>query len=110
LEALQELNLARQAWLEAAKAEGKPIPPPTYRPIIYQLTEETPAIRKLLLDTASNPGFYLGRDKYQTDWYAQTLSSGEQVWVQVRTGEIRNAGVNSTPRVWQPGIGLVESP
>ncbi|MBW4463145.1 MAG: type II toxin-antitoxin system HicB family antitoxin [Nodosilinea sp. WJT8-NPBG4] len=37
LEALQELNLAKQAWLDAAQAEGKPIPPPTYRPIIYQL-------------------------------------------------------------------------
>jgi predicted RNase H-like HicB family nuclease len=37
IEALQELNLAKQAWLEAAKAEGKPFPLPTYRPIIYQL-------------------------------------------------------------------------
>jgi len=37
IEALQELNLAKQAWLESAQAEGKPIPPPTYRPIIYQL-------------------------------------------------------------------------
>jgi predicted RNase H-like HicB family nuclease len=37
LEALKELTLAKEAWLEAAHAEGKPIPPPTYRPIIYQL-------------------------------------------------------------------------
>ena len=37
LEALQELDLAKQAWLEAAKVEGKPIPEPTYRPVIYQL-------------------------------------------------------------------------
>jgi predicted RNase H-like HicB family nuclease len=37
IEALQELSQAKQAWLDAAKAEGKPIPPPTYRPIIYQL-------------------------------------------------------------------------
>ena len=37
IEALQELNLAKQAWLEAAKAEGKPVPLPTYLPIIYQL-------------------------------------------------------------------------
>jgi predicted RNase H-like HicB family nuclease len=36
-EALQELEIAKQAWLDAAKAEGKPIPPPTYRPVIYQL-------------------------------------------------------------------------
>ena len=35
-EALQELETARSAWLEAAQAEGKPIPPPRYRPVIYQ--------------------------------------------------------------------------
>jgi len=27
---------AKAAWLEAARAEGKPIPPPRYRPVIYQ--------------------------------------------------------------------------
>ena len=37
LEALQELALAKQTWIEAAKAEGKPIPAPIYRPAIYQL-------------------------------------------------------------------------
>ena len=37
VEALQELTLAKQVWLESARAEGKPIPPPTYRPVIYQL-------------------------------------------------------------------------
>lgn len=37
IEALQELALAKQAWLETTKSEGKPIPLPTYRPIIYQL-------------------------------------------------------------------------
>jgi predicted RNase H-like HicB family nuclease len=35
-EALRELGLAREAWLEAAREEGKPIPRPTYRPAIYQ--------------------------------------------------------------------------
>ena len=37
VEALQELALAKQVWLETAKAEDKPIPLPTYRPAIYQL-------------------------------------------------------------------------
>ena len=36
--ALQELQIAKTAWLEAAKAAGKPIPEPKYRPAIYQLT------------------------------------------------------------------------
>jgi len=37
IEALQEVELAKAAWLEAAKAEGKPIPAPRYRPVIYQV-------------------------------------------------------------------------
>ena len=36
LEALAEVEKAKQAWIEAARAEGKPIPPPRYRPPIYQ--------------------------------------------------------------------------
>lgn len=36
IEALREVELAKAAWLEAAKAEGKPIPAPRYRPVIYQ--------------------------------------------------------------------------
>lgn len=36
-EALREVLIAKQAWLDAAKANGKPIPPPTYRPVHYQV-------------------------------------------------------------------------
>lgn len=36
-EALEQVEIAKEAWLEAAKAEGKPIPQPRYRPAIYQL-------------------------------------------------------------------------
>jgi predicted RNase H-like HicB family nuclease len=35
-EALREVQTAKQAWLDAARAEGKPIPTPRYRPAIYQ--------------------------------------------------------------------------
>ena len=35
-EALREVQLAKSLWLEAARAERKPIPPPKYRPVIYQ--------------------------------------------------------------------------
>ena len=34
-EALREVLIAKEAWLEAAKANGKPIPRPRYRPAIY---------------------------------------------------------------------------
>lgn len=36
-EALAQIEIARTAWLEAARAEGKPIPKPSYRPAIYQI-------------------------------------------------------------------------
>jgi predicted RNase H-like HicB family nuclease len=35
-EALVEVERARALWLEAARATGKPIPNPRYRPAIYQ--------------------------------------------------------------------------
>jgi predicted RNase H-like HicB family nuclease len=36
-EALAEVQVAKQAWLESARMEGKPIPEPRYRPMIYQI-------------------------------------------------------------------------
>jgi predicted RNase H-like HicB family nuclease len=35
-EAVREVEVAKAAWLEAARASGKPIPEPRYRPLIYQ--------------------------------------------------------------------------
>lgn len=43
-EALNEVEIAKKAWLEAAKAEQKPIPEPKYRPIIYQALSEVTSI------------------------------------------------------------------
>jgi len=34
-EALAEVELAKQAWLAAARDAGRPIPKPRYRPAIY---------------------------------------------------------------------------
>jgi predicted RNase H-like HicB family nuclease len=36
-EALQEVLKAKEAWLETARANGKPIPIPHFRPLIYQV-------------------------------------------------------------------------
>jgi predicted RNase H-like HicB family nuclease len=38
-EALAEVERAKTAWLDVARAEGKPIPPPRYRPVIYQVSQ-----------------------------------------------------------------------
>ena len=36
-EALAELEVAKDAWLETARELGRPIPVPSYRPLIYQV-------------------------------------------------------------------------
>jgi len=36
-EALKEVQIAKEAWIEAARSEKKPIPLPKYRPAIYQV-------------------------------------------------------------------------
>ena len=36
-EALHEVEIARAAWIEAAVAEGKSVPEPRYRPVIYEI-------------------------------------------------------------------------
>ncbi len=36
-EALQQVLIAKIAWLQAAKVAGKPIPAPRYHPAIYQV-------------------------------------------------------------------------
>jgi predicted RNase H-like HicB family nuclease len=36
-EAVREVQVAKAAWLKAAKDRGKRIPKPKYRPAIYQL-------------------------------------------------------------------------
>ena len=36
-QALAEVERAKEAWLAAARDAGKPVPPPRYRPLIYQV-------------------------------------------------------------------------
>ncbi|HEX9702798.1 MAG TPA: type II toxin-antitoxin system HicB family antitoxin [Rhodospirillales bacterium] len=36
-EALREVREAKEAWIEAARAAGRPVPEPRYRPMIYQV-------------------------------------------------------------------------
>ena len=36
-DALREVLQAKDAWLEAARAEGKPVPAPSFRPAIYKV-------------------------------------------------------------------------
>jgi predicted RNase H-like HicB family nuclease len=36
-EAVHEVQIAKSLWLETAKEDNLPIPPPLYRPMIYQV-------------------------------------------------------------------------
>ena len=36
-EALQEVLKAKEAWIDSARANNKPLPSPHYRPVIYQV-------------------------------------------------------------------------
>ncbi|MEN8254604.1 MAG: type II toxin-antitoxin system HicB family antitoxin [Verrucomicrobiota bacterium] len=38
-QALHEVELAKEAWLAAARESARAIPFPRYRPVIYQLAE-----------------------------------------------------------------------
>lgn len=37
-EALAEVIIAKETWIQAAKEQGRPIPKPTYRPVSYQVS------------------------------------------------------------------------
>ncbi len=80
-----------------------------FRNNIGHLPDDTPDNRKLFIETVMEPSNYLGTDKYGTQWYTKTLPTGEQIWVQVRKGEIRNAGINPTSKTWHPDTGLSSS-
>ena len=67
---------------------------------------DTPANRQLLTDVALNPRNFLGTDRYDNLWYAQTQPNGNQIWVQVRNGQIMNGGLNPVPRIFHPHTGL----
>ena len=45
-EALSQVEIAKEAWIEAARQAGKPIPAPRYRPAIYH------AIRRQMIPIA----------------------------------------------------------
>ena len=38
-EALHEVEIARKAWLDAARDSGRIVPEPRYRPLIYQIED-----------------------------------------------------------------------
>ena len=66
--------------------------------------------RNLLESVVNNKKYYLGSDKYGTQWYAWTRDDGTQVWVRSRKGTIINGGLNKAPVTFNPETGLNANP
>ncbi len=73
------------------------------------IADDTPENQQRFVDVVMESAHHLNVDKYGTDWYDKTLPTGEQLWVQVRNGEIRNAGKNQSPKRWTAETGLAGS-
>ncbi len=65
-----------------------------------------PTNRRLLLDVAKDPKNFLGVGKYGKSWHAKMRKDGSQVWTFSQNGEIRDGGLNMTPRSFHPETGL----
>lgn len=71
-------------------------------------TEDNEINRQLLINTAMDKENYLGIDKWGNNWYATSFPDGQQIWVQIRKGEIINGGINSSSRLWSHSTGLIQ--
>jgi len=60
--------------------------------------QDTIVNRRILIEVASRPSNFRGRDRFGNNWFAETRADGSQVWVHVRGDQITNGGLNSTPQ------------
>jgi RHS repeat-associated protein len=62
------------------------------------LAQDTAANRQTILDTANDPGNYIGTDSNGVATYRRSLPDGRQAWAEIYNGKITNGGVNDVPR------------
>jgi hypothetical protein len=96
---------AYQAYEESRATIYEPNAPHIFRDAPGHVAD-TPENRTLIESTASNSDNFLGNDEFGNDWYARELDDGRQSWASVRNGEIRNGGINETPRNFDDETGL----
>lgn len=70
------------------------------------LMPDTLADRQRWQDLLSDPKNYQGTDSSGSQWYAQTLADGSQLWAKVWKGTFQYGGIRQTPRAFDPQTGL----
>ncbi len=80
--------------------------PHIFRNKIGHFTEDTLLNRCKIINVVSNMGNFLGQCERGSLWFAKTLEDGTQIWAEVRKGIVRDAGINKTPRFFNPSTGL----
>jgi hypothetical protein len=73
-----------------------------FRNVDGHFARDTAVNRQILIDVASRPSNFLGRDRFGNDWFAETRADGTQVWVHVRGDKITNGGVNPVTQHLNP--------
>jgi len=69
-------------------------------------SSNTATNRNLIEATANNQNNFMGTDSFGNRIFAETQADGRQVWARVRGDIIREAGINQTPRTFNPQTGL----
>ena len=67
---------------------------------------DSPQNRELLLAVANDESARLQSDQYGNAWAVKLLADGRQIWVQIRSEKIVNAGINAVAREFNPQTGL----
>lgn len=91
--ALEAASLAGETGPEISEANAEHI----FRDEPNHLVEDT-AENRALLEDAVKPENYVSTQYPDVRVYHELLPNGEQIWVEVRNGQITNGGVNTVPR------------
>jgi len=70
------------------------------------LLPDTPEMREMLYNLVSHKQNHQGWDTSGSDWYAQILPDGKQLWANMWHGKVRYAGIRTVPRAFDPEKGL----
>ena len=103
-------SAAFRAYTSVFRREAGHTIPKDRAPHIFRGKEghmkDTPQNRETLQKIADDPKTTLGTDRHGNTWSSQQNKDGTQTWTQTRNGEIRNGGVNETPKQYNPETGL----